>query len=154
MARDDSAKAKKQKWSDWINANLQERRWNAADLVTATGEALIYGTVYNWTKGTARAEAEAAVIVAMAFKVSPSEALNAASYPVLANAFEGKELRLVGTPAEPPDEGILKIMQSDLPDSTKATMIRWWNRRSADEEQRRIVDVEQMIALSAERETA
>lgn len=148
MTRDGGAKAKKQKWADWLNAQLREREWNAADLVTASGGALVYGTVYNWTKGTARVEAETVLVVAAALGVDASEALEAASYPLFAAAMAGRELRLVGAatqPTETPDPGIIKILsRDDLPDEVKATMIKWWNDRRADDDARRLADAERM----------
>lgn len=155
MARDDSAKAKKQKWSDWLNAELAEHGWNAADLVEASGGILIYGTVYNWTKATARVEAETCLVVAAALNVPPEQALRAASYPLFADAMAGKELRLVGAPVEPPDPGIMKIMAAtDLTDEVKAVMIRWWKERTAEEEARRLRDTEREIAIRARRDSA
>lgn len=163
MAGDGSARAKKQKWSHWLNARLKERAWTAANLVKASNDVLVYNTVYNWTQGTARVEAETTLIVAAALNVHPSEELNvtpaealrAASYPLFADAMEGKELRLVGAPVDPPDKGIMKIMAAeDLTDEVKAVMIRWWKRRKAEEEERRLADAEREIAIRTRRDTA
>lgn len=154
MTRDGSAKAKKQKWSDWFNARLLERGWNAADLVQASGDVLIYGTVYNWTKAIARAEAEACLIATAALNtsstaptVTASEVLSAASYPILADAFVGKD-QVAETPTERPDPGLMKILAAkDLTDEVKAVMIDWWADRLAEDEARRIRDAEQMIEM-------
>jgi transcriptional regulator with XRE-family HTH domain len=158
MAGDGSARAKKKKWSDWLNARLKERGergWNAADLVKASGDVLVYNTVYNWMQGTARVEAETTLIVAAALNVPPSEALNAASYPLFADAMQGKELRLVGAEAKPPDPGIMRIMAArDLTDEVKAVMIEWWKRRTAEEEERRLRDTEREIAIRTRRDSA
>jgi len=154
MARGDASV--KKRWSDWLNAQLRERGWNAADLVSASGDALVYGTVYNWTKGTARIEAETTLIVAAALGVSPSEALREASYPLFADAMEGKELHLVGAPVTaPPDPGIMEILAAkDLPDDVKVVMINWWRKRAAEDEVRRRADAEQMIELRSKRDSA
>lgn len=151
MARDDSAKAKKKRWADWVNAGLAQRNWTAADLVEASGGFLVYNTVYNWTKAMARAEAEAAVMVAAAFKVTASEALEAASYPILAKVMEGKELRFDGAPPTAPDPGLMKILAAkDLTDEIKAIMIKWWADRVAEDEERRIRDAQKIIEMRRE----
>jgi len=145
----------KKRWSEWINARLRERNWTAADLVEASDGALIYGTVYNWTKAIARAEAEICLVVAAALQVPASEVLEAASYPLFAAAMQGKELRLVGAKAEPPDPGIVRIMSAkDLTDEAKAVMIEHWKRRKAEEEERRLRDTEREIAIRTRRDSA
>lgn len=154
MARDDGSKAKKQKWADWINARLAERDWNVVDLVAASGDELVYGTVYNWTKAGARVEAETTLVVAAALGVPPSEALEAASYPLFADAMAGRELRLPGMKDNTPDPGIQMILaQSDLPDEEKARWIRWWRERLEDDNRRRIADIQSFLGTQ-ERDSA
>lgn len=152
MTRDISSKAKKQRWADWLNAKLAERGWNAADLVKASGDALIYGTVQNWVKAITRIEAETVLVVAALLDADPSEALEAASYPLFAAALAGRELRIPGLPN--PDPGVRHILgQKDLPDEVKASMISWWKRRLADDEARRLDDMKKLTEWS-ERDTA
>lgn len=158
MARDNSAKAKKQKWADWLNAKLAERGWNAADLVEASGGVLIYGTAYNWTKAIARAEAEICLIVTAALNtapsapaVHPSDVFEAASYPLFADSFAGKELRVAGMAAEKPDPGLMTILaRTDLTDEIKAVMLKWWSDRLAEDEARRLRDAEAVIEMRRE----
>ena len=156
MARDNSAKAKKQRWSDWINARLADRGWNAADLVQASGDVLIYGTVYNWTKAIARAEAEICLVVTAALNtaqrvtpVTASDVLGAAGYPLFAEAMAGKELRLAGV--APADPGLMKILATEgMSDEMKAIMIKWWAAQLAEDEERRIRNAEQIIQMRKE----
>lgn len=152
MARDSTAKAKKQKWSTWVNANLARLAWTAADLAKAINEP--YGTVYNWTKAIARAEAETTLLVAAAFGVPPSEALDAASFPLFADAMAGRELRLPGMQPDAPDPGVQMILaQSGLPDEEKARWIRWWRDRLEDDERRRMADIQSILGAQ-ERDSA
>lgn len=148
MARDDSAKAKKRQWSDWINARLKDRDWNAADLVAASGDVLIYGTVYNWTKGIARAEAEAAVLAGSLLGATVDEALEAAGYPILAAVFAGREIQLSGTPEEGPDPDVIHILGAkELPERSRARILQWWIDQIEEDRQRRIKDLERIVAL-------
>lgn len=148
MARDDSANAKKRQWSDWINAKLKDRGWNAADLVAASGDSLVYGTVYNWTKAIARAEAEAAVLAGSLLGASVAESLEAAGYPTLAAVFAGKEIQLSATPEDGPDPDIMRILAAkELPERSRARILEWWKDQIEEDRQRRIKDVERIIAL-------
>lgn len=129
MSRDDS-KAKKQRWADWINAALAGRGWNPADLVEASGGALIYNTVYNWTRAGAVVTAETALVVADTFGLPPSEVLEAASFPILAAAMADKTPRPAGDPPRPVDPVIKWILENpDFPDDIKPMIIDYHRKR-------------------------
>ena len=151
MARADAAR--KAKWSAYIKGRLDEAGMTPAELARRTG--ILNKTIYNWTLGDSVASAENCLILAAAFGVSAFEVLEAAGYDVLANAMAGKELRLVETPSAPPDPGIVKIMsRDDIPEDVKATLIQWWIRRRAEDEERRLADADQLIELQTDRNTA
>lgn len=151
MARGDAAR--KAQWSAYVKTQLAKTNSNPAELSRQTG--ITNKTIYNWTLGDGVASAENCLILAVAFGAEASEVLRAAGYDLLADAMAGKELHLVGAPAEPPDPGIVKIMANhDLPDDVKATLIEWWiERRTADEE-RRLADADKLIELQADRNSA
>jgi len=151
VARADAAR--KAKWSAYIKGRLDEAGMTPAELARRTG--ILNKTIYNWTLGDSVASAENCLILAAAFGVSAFEVLEAAGYDVLANAMAGKELRLVETPSAPPDPGIVKIMsRDDIPEDVKATLIQWWIRRRAEDEERRLADADQLIELQTDRNTA
>jgi transcriptional regulator with XRE-family HTH domain len=148
MARENE---RKRRWSKYIAAKLDELNVSAADLARATD--LTDATVSNWKVARAGISAEAALLVAAALRLDPSEVLREAGFPLLADAFEGKELRLVGTPALQPDPVLMKILaDKDLDDEGKAVMIRWWGERLAEDEARRIRDAE--VLFKARRDSA
>lgn len=151
MARADAAR--KARWSAYVKGKLAEAGSTPADLSRQTG--ISNKTIYNWTLADGVASAENCLILAAAFGVSAFEVLEAAGYELLANAMAGKELRVVGAPAPPPDPGVVKIMsRDDIPDDVKATLIQWWIQRRADDEERRLADAERMIDLQTDRNTA
>lgn len=144
---------RKRRWSAYFSAKLAEKGMSAADLARATD--LSDATVSNWKVARAGISSEAAFLVAAAMELDVSEVLEHAGFPILARAFAGKELRLVGAPAPKPDPGIAKIMaQDDLPEDAKAAMVKWWNERLADDEARRLADADKMIDMQTDRNSA
>ena len=84
-----------------------------------------------------------------------SEVLEAAGFPILAEAMQGKELRVVGASAEPPDPDLMMILSAkDLPDTTKAILIKWWRDRTAADNARRRADAESIIKMQEQRHSA
>lgn len=151
VARADAAR--KARWSAYVKSKLAEAGTTPAELSRLTGIA--NKTIYNWTLSDGVASAENCLILAAAFDVSAFEVLEAAGYEILAKAMAGKELRLVGAPAVAPDPGIVKIMsRDDIPEDVKATLIQWWIRRRAEDEERRLADADQLIELQTDRNTA
>lgn len=153
MSRNDS-KIKKERWKEWLNDALRRRGWNVADLVRASGDVLVYNTTYNWAQGTAVVSAESALVVAATLGIPASEVLEAASFPLLADAMAGRELRLVGTPAPAADPDILRLIAKaeaeGLPESTVKILIEWWDRYTAEDKARRLAIAEQMLAMHRE----
>lgn len=150
MARENE---RKKRWSAYISGKLDEQGMSAADLARAAD--ITDATVSNWRVGRAGIGAEMALAVAVAMKLDLPEVLENAGFPILADAFRGKELRVVGAPVEPPDPGLMKILaDKDLTDEVKAVMIVWWKERLAEDEARRLADAERMIKMRPERDSA
>lgn len=115
-------------WAAYINAKLGEAHMTPKDLADATG--IKAKTVYNWTGARGSISADMATLVAQALGAPLPEVLRKAGHPLVADAIPTGPPREAGTPPEPVDPVIAKILAiPGLSEEDKSDFIRLHIRR-------------------------